>query len=86
MSLRQISLSDLLTDAVREKAVLGKSDAMLTHSLVRTKSTPIYTRTTKGTDDVASGTKAMYENRWDHFHSFCVLLTKFLRVFSTTRS
>jgi hypothetical protein len=74
MSLRQISLSDLLTDAVREKAVLGKIEAMATHSLVRTKSTPIYTRTTKGTDAVASGTKAMYENRWDHFHSFCVLL------------
>jgi hypothetical protein len=74
MSLRQISLSDLLTDAVREKAVLGKSEAMLTHSLVRTNSTPIYTRTTKGTDAAASGTKVMYENRWDHFHSFCVLL------------
>ena len=60
MSLRPISLSDLLTDAVREKAVLGKSEAMLTHNLVRRNDTPIYTRTTKGTDAGSSGTKATY--------------------------
>ena len=67
-------LSDFLTKEVRAKSVLGKIEAMRTHNLVRTLATPIFTRTTKGTDAEASGTKSMYKNRWEHFHSFCCLV------------
>jgi hypothetical protein len=47
---------------------------MLTHNLARTLPIPIYTRTTKGTDAEESGTKSAYKKRWEHFHSFCVLV------------
>ena len=74
MSVRPILLLDLLTDVVLKRSVLGKSEAMRTHNLVRTKPTPIYTRTSKGTEASVTGTKVAFEQRWDHFHSFCVLL------------
>jgi hypothetical protein len=69
-----LSLSVLLTKKVLKKADVGKRKALRTHSLARTLSTPLFTRTVKGTDAEKSGTKADYENKWSHFHDFCVLL------------
>jgi integrase len=69
-----LSLSSLLTKRVLNKAQSGKKAAMRTHNLVRTLPTPQYTRTSKGTDAEDSGTKSAYEDRWSHFHAFCVLV------------
>ena len=72
-----LSLTNLLTEAVCDLAVTGKREAMLTHKLVRTLPTPVYTRTKKGTDADESGTRTAYEMRWKHFHAFCVLVGKY---------
>ena len=69
-----LSLAALVTDKVIEKAVVGKTEAMRVNNLARTLPTPIYVRNGKGTDAEKSGTKSDYENRWKHFHQFCVLL------------
>jgi hypothetical protein len=76
-SCKPLSLSVLVTAEVLALAVIGKSEAMRTHHLVRTLPTPIYTRTVKGTDAEKSGTKGDYEKRWKHFHAFCVLVGKY---------
>ena len=76
-SSKPLSLSVLVTAEVLALAVIGKSEAMCTHHLVRTLPTPIYTRTVKGTDAEKSGTKGDYEKRWKHFHAFCVLVGKY---------
>jgi integrase len=68
------SLSESNTDDIREKSLVGKAEAMRTHNLERTLPTPVYTRTVKGTDAVESGTKNDYEQRWKHFHAFCILV------------
>jgi integrase len=72
-----VALQKLLTEQVLRKAVLGKRAAMRKHGLVRTQATPIFTRTSKGTDAVESGTTTQFENRWKHFYSFCVLLGRY---------
>ena len=71
------SLKALITQDVIAKAVIGKEAAMARHGLHRFNPSPVYSRTSKGTDAEASGTQAMYELRWSHFHLFCILVGQY---------